>query len=117
MAPCPLLSNIRLTDLGRELERRGHRFCRYADDCNIYVKSKMAGQHAMAAITDYPEKKLKRQVNGDKNGVARPWRRKFLGCSVTSHQQARLKIADSSVKRLKDKVREIVVGNASGNLG
>src|SRR6266581_683294 len=55
----PLLSNILLTDLDRELERRGHRFCRYADDCNIYVKSEMAGQHAMAAITDYLEKKLK----------------------------------------------------------
>ena len=113
----PLLSNILLTDLDRELERRGHRFCRYADDCNIYVKSEVAGQHAMAAITDYLERKLKLQVNRDKSAVAQPWQRKFLGYSVTRHEQARLKIADSSLKRLKDRVREIVVGNASRNLG
>ena len=113
----PLLSNILLTDLDRELERRGHRFCRYADDCNIYVKSEAAGQHAMAAITDYLERKLKLKVNRDKSAVARPWQRKFLGYSVTMHKQARLKIADSSLKRLKDRVREIVVGNASRNLG
>lgn len=113
----PLLSNILLTDLDRELERRGHRFCRYADDCNIYVKSEAAGQHAMAAITGYLEKKLKLQVNRDKSAVARPWNRKFLGYSVTWHKQARLKIADSSLKRLKDRVREIVAGNASRNLG
>ena len=108
----PLLSNILLTDLDRELERRGQRFCRYADDCNIYVKSDMAGQHAMAAITDYLEKKLKLQVNRDKSAVARPWKRKFLGYSFTWHKQVRLKIADSSLARLKDKVRDIVVGNA-----
>lgn len=113
----PLLSNILLTDLDRELERRGHRFCRYADDCNIYVKSEAAGQHAMQAITDYLERKLRLQVNRDKSAVARPWQRKFLGYSVTRHEQARLKIADSSLKRLKDRVREIVVGNASRNLG
>lgn len=112
----PLLSNILLTDLDRELESRGHRFCRYADDCNIYVKSEAAGQHAMAAITGYLEKKLKLQVNRDKSAVARPWKRKFLGYSVTWHQQVRLKIADSSLMRLKDKVREIVLGNASRNL-
>lgn len=112
----PLLSNILLTDLDRELERRGHRFCRYADDCNIYVRSEVAGQHAMAAITDYLERKLKLRVNRDKSAVARPWARKFLGYSLTWHKQARLKIADSSIKRLKDKVREITTGNASRNL-
>lgn len=112
----PLLSNILLTDLDRELERRGHCFCRYADDCNIYVKSEVAGQHAMAAITGYLERKLKLQVNRDKSAVARPWQRKFLGYSVTWHHQARLKIAESSLKRLKDRVREIVVGNVSRNL-
>jgi len=112
----PLLSNVLLTDLDRELERRGHRFCRYADDCNIYVKSEAAGQHTMAAITGYLEKKLKLQVNRDKSAVARPWNRKFLGYSFTWHKQARLKIADSSMKRLKDRVREIVVGNASRSL-
>jgi len=110
----PLLSNILLTDLDRELERRGHRFCRYADDCNIYVGSEMAGQRAMATITDYLEGKLKLRVNRQKSAVARPWER--LGYSFTRHKQVRLKIADSSLKRLKDKVREIVVGNASRNL-
>ena len=113
----PLLSNILLTDLDRELERRGHRFCRYADDCNIYVKSAAAGHHAMDAITGYLEQKLKLRVNRAKSAVARPWQRKFLGYSVTWHKQARLKIAESSLKRLKDRVREIVVGNASRNLG
>jgi group II intron reverse transcriptase/maturase len=112
----PLLSNILLTDLDRELERRGHRFCRYADDCNIYVQSEAAGQHVMVSITGYLERKLKLRVNRDKSAVARPWQRKFLGYSVTGHKQARLKIADSSLKRLKDRVREIVVGNASRNL-
>ena len=92
--------------MGRELEHRGHLFCRYADDCNIYVKSEAAGQHAMAAITGYLEKQLKFQVNRDKSAVARPWQRKFLGYSVTWHKQVRLKIADSSLKRLKDRVRE-----------
>ena len=113
----PLLSNILLTDLDRELERRGHRFCRYADDCNIYVRSETAGQHAMEAITGYLERKLKLRVNREKSAVARPWARKFLGYSFTWHKQARLKIAESSLKRLKDKVRDIVVGNASRNLG
>ncbi|RJF96093.1 group II intron reverse transcriptase/maturase [Noviherbaspirillum saxi] len=112
----PLLSNILLTDLDRELERRGHRFCRYADDCNIYVGSEKAGQRAMAEITDYLECKLKLRVNREKSAVARPWHRKFLGYSFTRHKQVRLQIADSSIKRLKDKVREIVVGNASRNL-
>ena len=112
----PRLSNILLTDLDRELERRGHRFCRYADDGNIYVNSEVAGQRAMAAITGDLEKKLRLQVNRDKSAVARPWQRKFLGYSVTWHEQARLKIAEGSLKRLKDRVREIVVGNASRNL-
>ncbi|MBT9531491.1 MAG: group II intron reverse transcriptase/maturase [Pseudomonas sp.] len=112
----PLLSNILLTDLDRELESRGHKFCRYADDCNIYVRSEAAGQHAMASLTDYLERKLRLRVNREKSAVARPWTRKFLGYSVTWHKQARLKVAESSVKRLKDKVRDIVVGNASRKL-
>ncbi len=71
---CPIaVEHILLTDLDRELERRGRRFCRYADDCNIDVKSKMAGQHAMEAITDDLEKKLKLRVNRDKSAVARRW--------------------------------------------
>lgn len=112
----PLLSNILLTDLDRELERRGHRFCRYADDCNIYVGSKAAGQHAMEAITGYLERTLKLRVNRNKSAVARPWERKFLGYSFTWHKQARLKIAENSLARLREKVRDIVVGNASRSL-
>ena len=112
----PLLSNILLTDLDRELERRGHRFCRYADDCNIYVGSEMAGLRAMVAVTDYLERKLKLRVNLEKSAVARPWTRKFLGYSFTPHKQARVKIAGTSLQRLKDKVRLIVAGNASRNL-
>lgn len=112
----PLLSNILLTDMDRELERRGHKFCRYADDCNIYVGSEAAGRHAMASITDYLERKLRLRVNREKSAVARPWVRKFLGYSFTWHKQVRLKIAESSIKRLKDKVRDIVVGNASCKL-
>lgn len=112
----PLLSNILLTDLDHELERRGHRFCRYADDCNIYVGSKQAGQRVMDAMTCYLERQLKLKVNKDKSAVARPWEQKFLGYSFTWHKQGRLKIAETSLKRLKDKVREIVVGNVFRNL-
>ena len=71
----PLLSNILLTDLDRELEKRGHRFCRYADDCNIYVGSERSGQRVMAAITAFLERRLKLKVNADKSAVARPWQR------------------------------------------
>ena len=112
----PLLSNILLTDLDCELERRGHRFCRYADDCNIYVGSEQAGRRVMVAMTDYLERELKLRVNRDKSAVARPWQRKFLGYSFTWHKQVRLKIAGESLKRLKDKVRDIAVRNASRNL-
>ena len=102
----PLLSNIVLDDLDRELERRGHSFCRYADDCNIYVASRSAAKHAMDAITKFLEEELKLRVNRDKSAWARPWERKFLGYSFTWHRQARLRIAAESLKRLHEKVRE-----------
>jgi group II intron reverse transcriptase/maturase len=102
----PLLSNILLTDLDRELERRGHSFCRYADDCNVYVRSRVAAAHAMAEITEFLEKKLALQVNCDKSAWARPWERKFLGYSLTCQVEARLKIAPESLKRLHQKLRE-----------
>jgi len=102
----PLLSNLLLDDLDRELEGRGHRFCRYADDCNIYVASKAAAEHAMARVTQFLEKKLKLKVNGDKSACARPWERKFLGYSLTWHRQAKLKIASTSLVRLQQRVRE-----------
>lgn len=103
----PLLSNILLNDLDRELERRGHSFCRYADDCNIYVGSKAAAEHAMAEISEFLETKLKLKVNHAKSASARPWQRKFLGYSFTVHKVSRIKIAEASVTRLKDKVREL----------
>jgi len=101
----PLLSNILLNDLDRELERRGHTFCRYADDCNIYVRSRAAAEHAMATITQFVENTLRLKVNRDKSACARPWQRKFLGYSVTAQKQTRVRIASESLKRLRDKVR------------
>jgi RNA-directed DNA polymerase len=86
----PLLSNILLTDLDRELEKRGHGFCRYADDCNIYVGSARSGQWVMTAMTAFLERRLKLKVNADKSAVARPWQRKFLGYSMTWHREPKL---------------------------
>lgn len=102
----PLLSNILLTDLDRELERRGHAFCRYADDCSFYVGSWTSAEHAMAEITEFLHKKLKLTVNREKCARARPWKRKFRGYSFTHHKQAKLKVALESLKRLRTKVRE-----------
>ena len=104
----PLLSNILLDELDKELERRGHRFCRYADDCNIYVKSKAAGERVMASLERFLARRLKLKVNREKSAVARPWHRKFLGYGMTVHFQPRLKVAVESVKRLKAKLREIL---------
>ncbi|HVO79691.1 MAG TPA: group II intron reverse transcriptase/maturase [Terriglobales bacterium] len=101
----PLLSNILLTDLDRELEKRGHRFCRYADDCNIYVGSERSGQRVMTAITAFLEQRLKLKVNADKSAVARPWQRKFLGYSMTWHRKPKLRIAEASRQRFAEKVR------------
>ena len=103
----PLLSNILLTDLDRELERRGLAFCRYADDCNIYVASERAGQRIMAGLKTFLTERLRLTVNEAKSAVARPWKRKFLGYSVTVHKQARLRIAPQSVQRLRDKVKAL----------
>jgi group II intron reverse transcriptase/maturase len=103
----PLLSNILLTGLDRELERRGHRFCRYADDCNIYVRSRRAGERVMAAMTEFLRTKLKLKVNAGKSAVARPWERTFLGYSMTWHRQPKLKIAEASRRRFKAKTRDV----------
>jgi len=102
----PLLSNILLTDLDRELEQRGHRFCRYADDCNIYVGSERSGQRVRAAITAFLERRLKLKVNAEKSAVARPWQRKFLGYSMTWHREPKLRIAEPSRQRCAEKVRK-----------
>lgn len=101
----PLLSNILLSDLDCELERRGHRFCRYADDCNIYVRSERSGQRVMRAITAFLEQRLKLKVNASKSAVARPWQRKFLGYSMTWHKKPKLKIAQPSHERFAEKIR------------
>ena len=106
----PLLSNILLTELDRELERRGHGFCRYADDCNIYVRSKAAGERVMASLTRFLAQRLKLTVNTAKSAVAAPWERKFLGYSLTRHKAPRLRIAPTSLKRLETRIREVLKG-------
>lgn len=112
----PLLSNILLDDLDKELERRGHRFCRYADDCNIYVKSRIAGERVLKSITRYLERKLRLRVNQEKSSVDRPWKRKFLGYSMTFHRQPKLKIAKESVKRMKTILKTAFRGGRGRNL-
>nr|WP_244148073.1 group II intron reverse transcriptase/maturase [Syntrophobacter fumaroxidans] len=102
----PLLSNILLDDLDKELEQRGHAFCRYADDCNIYVKSRRAGQRVLESLTRFLANRLKLKVNVDKSAVARPWVRKFLGYSMTFHKRPRLRVAPAVVDRMKAKLRE-----------
>jgi RNA-directed DNA polymerase len=101
----PTLSNILLDDLDKELERRGHAFCRYADDCNIYVKSRRAGERVMASVTKFLAGRLRLTVNEAKSAVDRPWNRSFLGYSMTFHMKPRLKVAAKSVDRLRDKLR------------
>jgi hypothetical protein len=96
-----------LDELDKELERRGHKFCRYADDCNSYVRSRQAGERVMASVTEFLEKRLRLKVNVGKSAVARPWERKFLGYSMTWHKQPRLKVAETSIERLRAKVRTI----------
>jgi group II intron reverse transcriptase/maturase len=102
----PLLSNLLLAELDRELEKRGHCFVRYADDTNVYVRSEAAGKRVMASLEVLLEKKLRLKVNRTKSAVARPWKRKFLGYSFTAHREAKLKVSDLSLKRLKAKLRE-----------
>lgn len=102
----PLLSNIMLDDFDKELERRGLRFSRYADDCNIYVKSERAGQRVMKSAIKFLTTKLKLKVNEQKSAVAQPWDRKFLGFTFTSGKEpGRIAVHKSRVKRLKDKIR------------
>ena len=103
----PLLSNIVLDELDKELESRGHKFVRYADDCNVYVKSKRAGERTRASIQRFIEKKLRLKVNEKKSAVDRPWKRKFLGFSFTSSKEPKIRIAKESLKRMKMKIREI----------
>jgi RNA-directed DNA polymerase len=103
----PLLSNLMLDVLDKELEKRGHRFVRYADDCNIYVRSQRAGERVMAGIEQYLAKHLKLKVNKAKSAVAKPSIRKFLGFSFTSGKQPRRRIALQAIDRFKAKIRDL----------
>jgi RNA-directed DNA polymerase len=103
----PLLSNLVLDELDRELERRGHRFVRYADDSNVYVRSERAGQRVMASLTAFITQRLKLKVNGEKSAVARPAERKFLGFSFTGEREPRRRIAPKALARFKLRVREL----------
>jgi RNA-directed DNA polymerase len=102
----PLLSNLVLDELDRELERRGHRFVRYADDCNIYVGSERAGQRVMESVTNFITHRLKLTVNQAKSAVARPGQRKLLGFSFTSERAPRRRIAPKAIARFKERIRE-----------
>jgi len=103
----PLLSNIVLDELDRELEKRGLRFVRYADDCNIYVRSQRAGERVMGSIRQFITRKLKLKVNEEKSAVDRPYRRKFLGFSFTSERGPRRRIAPKALARFKMRIREL----------
>jgi len=103
----PLLSNILLDELDKELEKRGHVFCRFADDCNVYVRSRRAAERVMASMTQFLEGRLKLKVNVAKSAVDRPWNRTFLGYSMTWHKNPRIKVSDSSIERLKAGLRQI----------
>jgi group II intron reverse transcriptase/maturase len=107
----PLLANIYLDALDKELERRGHRFCRYADDCNIYVGSQAAAERTLASIQDWIEKHLRLKVNAAKSGTGRVWERKFLGFRLD--RKKRIGIAPESLEKFKTQVREIWAGGRS----
>ncbi|MBD3897416.1 group II intron reverse transcriptase/maturase [Halomonas sp. ML-15] len=104
----PLLANILLDDVDKELERRGHRFCRYADDMQVYVRSRRAGERVMASLSDFLESSLRLTVNRDKSAVDRPWNRGYLGYTLTRHKLPKLTIAKASLQGLMQRVREIL---------
>ncbi|WP_277997837.1 group II intron reverse transcriptase/maturase [Neomoorella glycerini] len=109
----PLLANILLDDLDKELEKRGHKFVRYADDCNIYVKSKRAGERVMASIRNFLQERLKLKINEQKSAVDRPWKLKFLGFSMYKHKAGviLIRLAPQTIDRVKTKIREITARN------
>jgi len=103
----PLLSNLVLDELDKELEKRGHRFVRYADDCNIYVRTERAGQRVMQSVSDYISRKLKLKVNASKSAVAKPKTRKFLSFSFTGGRSPKRRVAPKAIQRFKKKVRNL----------
>jgi RNA-directed DNA polymerase len=112
----PWLSNVMLHELDKELEKRGHKFARFADDCNIYVASRRAGERVMASVTKFLEKRLKLKVNTEKSAVARPWQRKFLGFSFTSGKSAKRRIAPQAIDRMKERIRKLTSRGRGGSL-
>lgn len=112
----PLLANILLDDFDKELERRGHAFCRYADDCNIYVASRRAAERVMASLTEFLETKLKLRVNRAKSAVARPFERKFLGMRIVGAAKAHISLAPKSLLRFKQTIRRITKRNRGVSL-
>ena len=104
----PLLSNILLDELDRELERRGHRFVRYADDANIYVRSPRAGERVLVSVERFLRERLKLTVNRKKSQVARAWKCDYLGYGMSWHQQPRLRVARMSLDRLRDRLRMLL---------
>ena len=113
----PLLSNILLDDLDKELERRGHKFCRYADDSNIYVYTQRAGERVKESVTSFLWKRLKLKVNEAKSAVGRPWERKFLGYTMTMDKEPRLRASRQAILKLKDNLRAIFRRGRGCNIG
>lgn len=112
----PLLSNVLLDELDRELERRGHRFVRYADDVNVYVKSRRAGERVLGSLESYLAKRLRLKINREKSAVDRPWKRTFLGYTFSWHKSPKLRIAKESVQRFKHKIRRLTREGRGGSL-
>jgi RNA-directed DNA polymerase len=112
----PILSNLLLDDLDQELEKRGLRFVRYADDCNVYVASMRAGERVMKSVTIFLDKRLRLKVNEAKSGVGRPWDRKFLGFTFTRQKQPRRRIAPAALHRVKERIREMTIRKRGNTL-
>ena len=113
----PLLSNIVLDELDKELERRGYSFCRYADDCNIYVSSRKAAERLRKSLTNFVEKKLKLRVNQDKSAVGRPWERTFLGYSFSSDKQTKIEVPKKSTDKFRAKAKQLFRKGRGRNIG
>jgi RNA-directed DNA polymerase len=112
----PLLANIVLNELDRELESRGHCFCRYADDCTIYVRSRRAGQRVMASVTEWLGRKLRLRVNREKSAVARPWHRQFLGYRIITQREVGLTVAPDRLRDAKARIRRLTRRNRGVSL-
>jgi len=112
----PILSNLLLDELDQELKKRGLRFVRFADDCNIYVASERAGERVMKSITKFLSQRLRLKVNEAKSAVGRPWQRKFLGFTFTNEKQPRRRIAPAALKRAKEKIKILTCRNRGNSL-